>query len=422
MAGENKIFVRTLLAQTSARNVALGFVLVGLLMGSLGGLSVSWRYQFEKDPRLIGFQFFAFDAALLIGGLFSHSLAIRRFLKSWSVAACLLACAGFVGLTFVPFAEQILWRTLGIIVLGLSAGLLFSLLLRPVRPLYDQNAVSALVLCGSAFGIGALLASLIIAGAYGLYNAQWETLFLAAAPFALLFSIKNVFSAAGMISVPPGKSLPQQKSIPKFGIILFALLLFFQFGNEWALANWLPLLLIHRLGISPQFSIYTLALYFLALAAGRLLALSGRRYASHTSLLIASVLTAMLGYLLLSFTVSPFGAALAAIVTGLALGPIYALAAETIGRRFDSRPGAFKAVFACAIGGGMLLPWLLGFVAYDFGMQALLIVPSLGSIVVFALMLLLILEGKLTGKPKEAVKEEKPLRAKTMAARAGKRF
>ena len=194
--------------------------------------------------------------------------------------------------------------------------------------------------------------------------------------------------------------------------------MFFQFGNEWALASWLPLLLIHRLGISPQVAIYTLALYFGALTLGRLLTFPSRKYASHTQLLFASVLTALLGYLLLSFTASAFGAALATVVTGLALGPVYALTAEKVGRRFDLRPGFFKNVFSWAAAGAMSVPWLLGFVAYSFGMQYILIVPALGSIAVFVLMLLIILETKLTSKSKEPLKTGKP---KAMAAGIGKR-
>ena len=56
------------------------------------------------------------------------------------------------------------------------------------------------------------------------------------------------------------------------GAVLFSLLLFFQFGNEWAIAGWLPLFLSQRLGISPATSLGMLALYWLALLVGRVVA------------------------------------------------------------------------------------------------------------------------------------------------------
>ena len=51
--------------------------------------------------------------------------------------------------------------------------------------------------------------------------------------------------------------------------VLLALLLFFQLGNEWALAGWLALFLTQRLGISPAAALLMLALYWLALLVGR---------------------------------------------------------------------------------------------------------------------------------------------------------
>ena len=51
---------------------------------------------------------------------------------------------------------------------------------------------------------------------------------------------------------------------------MFALLLFFQFGNEWSLAGWLPLFLIRRVGLSPSSALLVLMLYWAFLMGGRL--------------------------------------------------------------------------------------------------------------------------------------------------------
>src|SRR6202043_3765263 len=56
------------------------------------------------------------------------------------------------------------------------------------------------------------------------------------------------------------------------GAVLFSLVLFFQFGNEWSIAGWLPLFLTQRLGMSPANSVLILALYWMALLVGRLVA------------------------------------------------------------------------------------------------------------------------------------------------------
>ncbi len=72
----------------------------------------------------------------------------------------------------------------------------------------------------------------------------------------------------GQASVP---SLPLAQVLRDFrnpGAVLFSLLLFFQFGNEWSIAGWLPLFLIRRLGISPEDSLLMLALYWAGAAGG----------------------------------------------------------------------------------------------------------------------------------------------------------
>ena len=53
------------------------------------------------------------------------------------------------------------------------------------------------------------------------------------------------------------------------GAILFALLLFFQFGNEWSIAGWLPIFLIRRVGLSQSGALMILALYWTVLLFGR---------------------------------------------------------------------------------------------------------------------------------------------------------
>src|SRR6185312_8236207 len=191
------------------------------------------------------------------------------------------------------------------------------------------------------------------------------------------------------------------KDLRSIAAVLFSLLLFFQFGNEWALAGWLPLFLIHRLGLNPASAIFVLAIYFLALLSGRLAAQLLLTRVGHTKLLAVSVTTAMFGYLLLSKTNTVFGAALATIVTGLAFAPIYALVAEKIGRRFDYHPGFFNGIFSLAITGGMLAPWLLGYVGYYMGMSYVMLIPAFGSVAVLILMLLIILESKLMGGDRE---------------------
>jgi fucose permease len=418
-----KIAGPALLHDRPARNALLGFLLTGLMMGALGSLTVSWRYQLDKDPRSIGIHFFAFDAALLLIGLSMHTFAKGISLRALCLSSCFLAALAFAGLTVAAPPVEVIWRIAGVGLLGAAAGGLGISLLRFVRPYYEQNAASTLNLCGAAFGIGCLLVTTIGAIAYPLGPIQWEPAILGILCIVALFFLRSIpFSKENRAESAAGRNAHVGRDFKSVTAILFSLLLFFQFGNEWALAGWLPLFLVRRLGMSPAVAIYTLSLFFLSLVAGRLANQALRRRVTHRKLLFSSVLVAMLGYLLLSLTISPVGAALAAILTGLAFAPVYALVAEKIGRRFDYEPGFFNGIFSLAIAGGMLIPALLGFVGYYFGMEYVLLIPAFGSAAVLALMLLIVLAAKLLSGDDEALppSQHAPEPPKAMATGAGK--
>lgn len=418
-----KIGVPALLREAQARNLLLGFLLTGMMLGALGSMIVSWRYQLDKDTRSIGIHFFAFDAMLLLAGLSIHVFSKRLTQKTLCLGSCLLAGAGFLGLTFAAPPVEVIWRIAGVGVTGAAAGALSICLMRCVKPYYDRSAASTLNLCGATFGLGSLLVTVIGGTVYPFSSMQWEPAILAALSVAAVFFLKNIpFGAASGEAAPRARNAHTARDFKNVTAILFSLLLFFQFGNEWALAGWLPLFLIRRLGMSPTFAIYTLALFFLALVAGRLGSQMLRRYVAHSRLLFGSVLLAMLGYLLLSLTKSAVGAALAAVITGLAFAPVYALVAEKIGRRFDYEPGFFNGIFSLAIAGGMLIPALLGFVAYYLGMEYVLVIPAFGSAAVLALMLLIVLAAKLLSSDEEVAlpAAEAPEPPKAMATGAGK--
>jgi FHS family glucose/mannose:H+ symporter-like MFS transporter len=134
-------------------------------------------------------------------------------------------------------------------------------------------------------------------------------------------------------------------------------LLFFQFGNEWSIAGWLPLFLVRRLGMSPPASLGMLALYWTALLVGRVAAVAILPKVRHSRLLGSSVLAALFGCLLLEFTNNQFGAGTAVLLLGAGFASIYPLVAEKIGGRFPYyHPVFFSGIFSFALFGGLIAP------------------------------------------------------------------
>ncbi len=91
--------------------------------------------------------------------------------------------------------------------------------------------------------------------------------------------------------------------------ILFALLLFFQFANEWSIAGWLPIFLIDRLGMNPSSAIMLLALYWLALTAGKFVTARLLPVIPHGRLLSVSACCALFGCMVLLGTQTTLGVA-----------------------------------------------------------------------------------------------------------------
>jgi FHS family glucose/mannose:H+ symporter-like MFS transporter len=281
--------------------------------------------------------------------------------------------------------------------IGVSAGLLNAGVFHAISPQYRLDRAATMNLAGVMFGLGCLLTALLVAGTYFVYTVP---------SILILFAILPGFYAANYAKAkiaprPVSQQVPLSRLLRDFrnpGAILFSLLLFFQFGNEWSIAGWLPLFLIRRLGISPADSLFMLALYWGALLVGRIVSQSLLKRMSHWLLLIGSIVSALLGTLVLVSTDNRFGAVMGILFVGGGFASVYPLVVEKIGHRFPYyHPGFYNGIFSFAITGGFIAPWLLGYFAQAWGIQAVMFLPLLGTCMVFALAFLIMLEAKLSG-------------------------
>jgi fucose permease len=174
------------------------------------------------------------------------------------------------------------------------------------------------------------------------------------------------------------------------------LLLFFHFGNEWAIAGWLPLFFILRLGMSPTTALILLGLYWLSLMLGRAGAQALLPRVRHGRILMWSVVASIFGCTILIFTDNLFGAVSGTLLVGFGFAPIYPLVVEKIGTRFPHyHPGFFNGIFSLALTGGLLAPATLGYLAEAYGIGIVMMLPMIGSVIVFVLVLLIWLEARL---------------------------
>ena len=325
----------------------------------------------------------------------------RRGLRFLLVFACLLACVSLVYLALVSPPASAWWRAAGMLALGLAAGMLNMGLFQAISCSYHADAAGAVTRGGIWYGLGCLAATLVAIGAFNGYHVTITLALMAVAPviFAGLY-YRSSYTVDTCAPAAPQPSLWQAfADFRSLGAVLFAMLLFFQSGNEWSIAGWLPLFLIHRLGMSSSGALWILALYWIFLMAGRLAAIAMMPRVRHGRLLLGSVLSALFGCLILSSTKTGFGAASAVFFLGAGYASVYPLVSEAIGRRFPYyHPGFFNGIFSLAQLGGLLAPATLGFATSQWGVGVVVGIPLLGTCMVMVLILAIWLETKVTGR------------------------
>ena len=307
-----------------------------------------------------------------------------------------LAAGALLALAFFspPFAPW--WRLPGIFLLGCAAGILHTAIFHAISPLYRHDPAATVNLAGIFFGFGCLAVAVIISRAFYVYTAPAIQIWIALIPgmFAIAFA-KAKMTRTLEPHAPSPRAILSELKAP--GAVLLSLLLFFQMGNEWAIAGWLALFLSQRLGMSPPAAIMVLAVYWMALLFGRVAAQWILPRVRHTRMLMASACVSMFACLVLLSTDNQFGAISGVILLGISFAPVYPLVVERIGQRFpDYHPGFYNGIFSFALVGGLLAPCTLGYFAWLIDVRVVMGLPLLGSAMILLLLVLMWIEARLS--------------------------
>lgn len=376
------------------RKTLVGWFLSGVLSSFLGAILPVWRYHLTEDFLIVGNFFLAMNVGILVAVPLWRYVLPKRNLSLVLGCGCGIACVSLLFLAELSPATLFWWRMAGIAGIGCGNGLLNLALFQALTPVYRMNPSASLSLSGTFFGLGCAVTALLVAGTFFMYTVPSILVFLAALPGygAGIFAI-------GRLKMPEEPDVSSfRRRLVEFrtpAAVLLALLLFFQFGNEWAIAGWLPLFLTRRVGASPEGALMLLAVYWLALVVGRVVVLSILPAVNHARLLGASVLAALFGCTILFSTNNRFGATIGVLLVGAGFASVYPLVAERIGKRFpDYQPSFYSGIFCLGMTGGMLAPWSLGLFANLWGIRVAMILPVFGSVMVFLLVLAIWAETK----------------------------
>ncbi len=360
------------------------FGIVLALLGALFGLP-QFRARLGVDVVQQG----TILALVYVGVLLATPLAgpvIDAFgNKVVMLSSALLVTVSLISFTF---AGSFAAAALAGVALGIGGGGLNIAANALVSDVYGDERGPMLNYLGMFYGVGALFIPLLVATISTLLSPSQIIV------CAVVLSGVCSIAYAAMHFPPPreahGLKLRDVASVAASpGVMLFALLLFFQSGDESVITGWTSSYL-GSLGASTRQASWALTAYLAGVmtgrvAAGRLLARLGK-----WQLVFASACASLLGYaIFISVGTLALMWAAAALV-GFCLSAIYPTSLAMIGDRYQRfSASVFSVVFTIAWFGGIVAPWSVGKLAASFGLRAGMALPLVGRVCVVALLLAL---------------------------------
>jgi fucose permease len=217
---------------------------------------------------------------------------------------------------------------------------------------------------GAAFGPAIVGAALLAFGswrpAFGAIALTWALLGLATARWR---PYQKVGAADAPSPAPSTRGGRRELAthLPR-PVVIAALLFFFNFGFEISGGQWPFTQLTAGRGLAPLIAGWGAALYWLALTAGRvLLGLAGHRFESST-LLNASSLLAIAGFLAFWLLPAPAAAIVALPALGLGSSVVVPVVYKLLPQRIPSKTATRATGYVAAVGliGGALIPPAIG--------------------------------------------------------------
>ena len=364
-----------------------GMFTFGIVMALLGAILplISQRLHFGLAQA--GNLFLALNAAMLITTLALGPLLDRFGMKpAFVVAPVFVACA----VCLIGGVSSFSGLIVAVVLLGIGGAALNQATNTLIADLNrdERKKGAALNLLGVFFGFGALFLPFTIGALldvlglkYILYAAAALTLVTVA--LSLGFSFPQPQQSGGV----PFAQVMRLARQPL--VIAFALLLFFESGNEFILGGYVTSYLTRTLGATVATASYLLAGYWGALMLARIVLSRVSLRIGGQTLMLASALGVAGSVTLLILAHSLAIAAIATILLGLSIAAIFPTALALAGSRYASHSGTvFGILIGVALFGGITLPLLAGRIAETRSVRLGLSLAIVDALAIFALQLI----------------------------------
>lgn len=350
------------------------------LLGTLFGLPVM-RERLGIDLARQGDLF----SVLFVGLLVSTSVVgptIDRFgSKVVMVSAAVMVTAALFSFALARGFQA---AALSALLLGIGGGWLNTVTNALVSDVFPEDRGRMLNLVGMFFGMGALFVPLVVAVGFDVLSVAGTMAVcavVAAATAAVSAALPfpppreaATFSFAGMAGVARDR-----------GILLFAVLLLVEAGNESALSGWTSTY-VGSAGWSPRVATLVLLGYWVVAIGGRALSARAQARIGKERLVVLCGVISMAGCAVLLAAAGWLpGLAAGAWIASVGLSAIFPTVLAMAGDRYHRFAGTmFGFLFTVSNLGNIAFPWALGHISQAFGVRLGMLVPLAGTVLLTA--------------------------------------
>jgi fucose permease len=269
-------------------------------------------------------------------------------------------------------------------VLGFGGGGLNTAANALVADLYVENRGAMLNLLGFFFGFGALFIPLLAASITS--HVTITQLLLIATALAAICTIAYLLLPFPAPAEKEGFSIFASIKAAKYpAVMLFAMLLFCESGNESAIGGWTSTY-VGSTGAAANVATWILAAYWGGLMIGRVIGARVLAKIAKERLVFVSGIGSAIGTAVLVATPSPIGMGIGALIIGLSFAAIYPTTLAIAADRYQRLAGTiFGLLFAVGLIGGMIFPWAVGQISQRFGVRPAMLLPLLGAVAILIL-------------------------------------
>ncbi len=366
--------------QSPAKTLAVlhpAFALTGVCHSIGGPLLPSLQPEFHLNDAQAGLLLFAYFSGTSLGAL----LCGRRHARTLAL--------GFLGLTAAALAVAAANRALlypVFLLFGICVGVPMTAVSMLAGRTFGARSAAPLTLLNFTWSAGALFAPLLASRLLNGHTFRAAYLVLAAA------SLIAAISCALQLKDSPQTHSPAPTSSPTSNlrlIAVFALLTFLEVGVENTSAAWLSTFVLRTAGTGPSLAAAASSFYWGGFLASRGMASLLLLRVPPGRLLGGAAFAGILAGTALLSTPPTFYHALAMIVLGAALAPIFPLLLARFFAQANDSADSRWVLSLCGFGGSVF-PWIAGWVSARAGSLrlGLVVVPAALFVIVCALPLI----------------------------------